>query len=85
MKKYLVIEEESRGEVVDVNVVESKYDISEFSELLLEEELGKIFVVGEERYSEYVKEFFGVCEVEESIYEVNLGEERGLMVYELKS
>jgi hypothetical protein len=83
MKKYLVIEEESRGEVVDVNVVESRYDISEFSGLLLEEELGNL---GEgERESEYVKEFFGVLEVDESIYEVNLGEERGLMVYELKS
>ena len=83
MKKYLVIEEESRGEVVDVNVVESRYNISEFSSLILEEELGNL--KKGERGSEYVKEFFGVLEVDESIYEVNLGEERGIMVYELKS
>jgi hypothetical protein len=80
MKKYLVIEEGYRKEIVGYNIVKSDLGFEEFLNYLLEKELSELDE--EERESDYIKEFFYV-EVYEEYGEVCLGEECGFVVYEL--
>jgi len=78
--KYLVVEIESRGEVVDRNIEFSDLEIEEFCNKLYEEGVKER---GLEDEVEYLEEFGGVCEVEDYYYEINLGEEIGFDVYRI--
>jgi len=79
MKKYLVLSVESRGEIYNTSVIESDLDVEDFCDKLLKEKLIEHNVNDED----YINEFSSVFKTTQ-YYEVNITEELGYDVYELK-
>jgi len=88
MNRFLKIGIESRGEVEEMEVVESELDVVDFCEELYGKMVKKCMDScldegEEESMREYLEEF-GLCGFFEDCWEVSVSEEGGYRVYELK-
>jgi hypothetical protein len=88
MNKFLKVNIESRGEVEEMEVVESELSIEKFCEELYSEMVKECIdsCIDEEEVKsmkEYLDEF-GLCEFFVDCWEVSVSEEGGYRVYELK-